>query len=84
MEAIRFETAVGKGGIVTVPEVEPGERVEVIIFKLGANIKPKRRGGWAEGRVRILPTFDDPIPGMGNPPSMRPGTTAFERRCDLI
>ncbi len=64
MEAIRFETTVGHEGIVHLPDVTEGERVEVIVLKLHAATKPRRKGGWAEGKIRILPGFDDPIPGM--------------------
>lgn len=64
VEAIRFETTVGQGGTVTVPDALVGERVEVIVLKLGAAVQPVRKGGWAEGKVRILPGFDEPIPGM--------------------
>ena len=64
MEAIRFETTVGKGGFVLLPEVHEGEQVEVIVLKLAPKPQPVRLGGWAEGKVRMLPGFDDPIPGM--------------------
>jgi len=64
MEAIRFETTVGKGGAVLLPEFQEGEQVEVIVLKLASKPKPARQGGWAEGKIRILPGFDDPIPGM--------------------
>ncbi len=64
VEAIRFETTVGQGGTVTVPHALVGERVEVIVLKLGMAAQPVRKGGWAEGKVRMLPGFDDPIPGM--------------------
>jgi hypothetical protein len=64
MEAIRFETTVGKSGAVSLPEFQEGEQVEVIVLKLASKPKPARQGGWAEGKIRILPGFDDPIPGM--------------------
>jgi len=64
VEAIRFETTVGQGGTVTVPDTLVGERVEVIVLKLGAAVQLVRKGGWAEGKVRILPGFDEPTPGM--------------------
>lgn len=64
MEAIRFETTVGQGGTLTVPNVFPGERVEVIVLKLDSPKKPVRKGGWMKGKMVIHPCFDDPIPGM--------------------
>ena len=54
----------GQGGTVTVPHALVGERVEVIVFKLGEAAQAVRKGGWAEGKVRMLPGFDDPIPGL--------------------
>ncbi len=64
MEAIRFETTVGKDGTVVIPDVAPGERVEVIVLKLVSTHFPRRKGGWVSGSVVIHPDFDDPIPGM--------------------
>lgn len=64
MEAIRLETAVGKGGAVLLPEVQDGEQVEVIVLTLAPKPNPVRQGGWAEGKIRMLSGFDDPIPGM--------------------
>jgi starvation-inducible outer membrane lipoprotein len=64
VEAIRFETTVGQGGTLTVPNVEEGERVEVIVLKLGPAKKPVRKGGWIKGKIVVHPGFDDPVPGM--------------------
>lgn len=64
MEAIRFETTVGKGGAELLPKVQEGEQFEVIVLKVAPKSKAPRKGGWAEGKIRILPGFDDPIPGM--------------------
>jgi hypothetical protein len=64
MEAIRFETTIGEEGIVRVPDMKEGDRVEVIVLKLPPEIRPRRKGGWAEGKITMLPGFDDPIPGM--------------------
>jgi hypothetical protein len=64
MEAIRFETTVGKGSTLTVPNVDPGQRVEVIVFKLDPLPKSPRKAGWIKGKIVIRPDFDDPIPGM--------------------
>lgn len=64
MEAIRFAATVGQSGIVAVPNVAESERIEVLVLKLGSAKGAVRKGGWAEGRIKILPGFDDPIPGM--------------------
>lgn len=68
MEAIRLETTVGKDGILAIPELREGERVEVIVLRQKNATKTektaKRRAGWAKGWVHIGPDFDDPIPGM--------------------
>lgn len=64
MEAIRFETTVGKDGAVLLPQVQEGDHVEVIVLKIASKPSSRRQGGWAEGKIRILPGFDDPIPGM--------------------
>jgi len=50
--------------MVRLPGVQEGDRVEVIVLKLPAEVKPRRKGGWMEGKIQILPGFDDPIPGM--------------------
>lgn len=64
MEAIRIETTVGKDGILSIPQLREGERVEVIILRQPQTDGAKREGGWAKGWVHIMPGFDDPIPGM--------------------
>ena len=64
MEAIRIETIVGKNGVLAIPQLVEGEKVEVIVLRQPQTTKPRRKGGWAKGWVRILPGFDDPIPGM--------------------
>jgi len=64
MEAIRLETTVREDGSVLVSELEAGEQVEIIVLRTGKARHPERIGGWAKGWVKILPGFDDPIPGM--------------------
>ena len=69
MEAIRIETTVGKDGTLAIPQLKEGEEVEVIVLRKPKRAKPEakkpvREGGWAKGWVKILPGFDDPIPGM--------------------
>lgn len=64
VEAIRFETTVGQEGIVRLPDVCPGERVEIIVLKLSNETVCRRQGGWIKGKITIHPDFDDPIPGM--------------------
>ncbi len=64
MEAIRLETVVRKDGSILVPSLVEGEQVEVIVLRNGGGTPAKRIGGWAHGRIRIQPNFDDPIPGM--------------------
>lgn len=64
MEAIRFETTVGQEGTVFVPDVNPGDRVEVIVLKLPREKTQRRKGGWIAGKITIHSDFDDPIPGM--------------------
>ena len=64
MEAIRLETTVRDDGSLLVPELEIGEQVEVIVLRTGRRDTPNRIGGWAKGKIRIMPGFDDPIPGM--------------------
>ncbi len=64
VEAIRFETTVGHEGIVHLPEVQEGDRVEVIVLKLKPEVRARRKGGWIKGKITIHPDFDDPIPGM--------------------
>lgn len=64
MEAIRIETTVGKDGVLSIPQLKEGERVEVIILRQPQTEGSKREGGWAKGWVHIMPGFDDPIPGM--------------------
>lgn len=64
MEAIRIETTVVKDGIITIPQLKAGERVEVIVLRQPQLDTAKREGGWAKGWVHIQPGFDDPIPGM--------------------
>lgn len=64
MEAIRFKTTVGQGGSVIIPDAVVGEQVELIVLKLSPPTKPARKGGWAKGKIQILPGFDNPIPGM--------------------
>ena len=64
IEPIRFETMVRREGMVPLPDVEEGERVGIIVLELPNQFQPQRRGGWAEGKIQILPGFDDPIPGM--------------------
>lgn len=63
MEPIRIEATVAKDGMLLIPQLKAGDEVEVIVHR-----KPKkkkiRRGGWAKGKIKILPGFDDPIPGM--------------------
>jgi hypothetical protein len=64
MEAIRVETTVGMDGKLSIANLLPGERVEVIVLRqLPTPVSP-RELGWAKDWVRILPGFDDPIPGM--------------------
>jgi hypothetical protein len=63
VEAIRIQTTVGKDGTLVVPELREGESVEVIVLRQPVT-SGRRRGGWAEGWVHILPGFDDPIPGL--------------------
>jgi hypothetical protein len=69
MEArkIQFETVVGQDGTIRLPNVNPGERVEIIVLPLTDARKElplNEFGGWAKGKIKILPGFDDPIPGM--------------------
>ncbi|MEZ0325575.1 MAG: hypothetical protein ACAH95_06695 [Fimbriimonas sp.] len=64
MEAIRLEATVRKDGSVLIPDLEEGERVELIVLRMQKPGRQIRQGGWAKGRVKILPGFDDPIPGM--------------------
>lgn len=64
VEAIRFETTVGQEGIVYLPNVAPGERVEVIVLKLPTTDKPRRMGEWIKGEIKIREDFNDPNPGM--------------------
>lgn len=64
MEAIRVQTTVGKNGILAIPELVEGESVEVIVLRGASKSKPAREGGWAKGKIHIMPGFDDPIPGM--------------------
>lgn len=64
MEAIRIETTVGKDGILAIPQLVEGEKVEVIVLRHAPQSLSERELGWAKGWVRILPGFDDPIPGM--------------------
>lgn len=64
MEAIRFETTVDQDGIVQVPDLKAGDHVEVIVLRLSPPQVRMRKSGWAKGKVKILPGFDDPIPGM--------------------
>jgi hypothetical protein len=64
VEAIRFETTVGHEGVVHLPDVKEGERVEVIVLKLPAIAKPHRKGGWIKGKITIHSDFDETIPGM--------------------
>lgn len=64
MEAIRIQATVGKDGILAIPQLKAGEKVEVIVLRQSQAETPKRAGGWAKGWVHILPGFDDPIPGM--------------------
>ena len=64
MDAIRLETTISEAGIVHVPDLAVGEHVEVIVLRIAAESPAVRKGGWAKGRVKILPGFDDPIPGL--------------------
>ena len=65
MEAIRIETSVGMDGVLAIPNLLAGERVEVIVLRQGSPPpSPARELGWAKDWVRIMPGFDDPIPGM--------------------
>ena len=64
--AIRFETVAEEDGLVRVPGVLAGEKVEVIVLRV-EEPKPQERQplyGWLKGKIKILPGFDDPIPGM--------------------
>ena len=69
MEArkFQFEAVVGDDGKVLLPNVKPGDRVEIIVLPMAyaeSKIQPGTFGGWAAGKVRILPGFNDPIEGM--------------------
>ena len=64
MEAIRVETTVGMDGILSIANLLPGETVEVIVLRQSSTPGSPRELGWAKDWVRILPGFDDPIPGM--------------------
>ena len=64
VEAIRFETTVGQDGVVHLPDVKEGQRVEVIVLKLPSAATPRRKGGWMKGKITIHDDFDAPIPGM--------------------
>ena len=69
VEVTRTET-VGEDGMVhlSLPELEPGRRVEVTVREHRV-LKPDaegyyRRAGGLEGKIRIAPDFDDPLPEM--------------------
>ncbi len=64
MEAIRIETRISQEGLVFVPDLKVGEEVEVIVLRKGVVATGERELGWAKGKIKILPGFDDPIPGM--------------------
>jgi len=64
MEAIRLEATAREDGSVLVSELEAGEQVEIIVLRKGRGPHQERVGGWAKGKIRMLPGFDDPIPGM--------------------
>ena len=64
MEAIRVETTVGMDGMLSIADLLPGEKVEVIVLRQLPTPSTHRELGWAKDWVRILPGFDDPIPGM--------------------
>jgi len=65
MEAIRLDLTVETDGIINVPEVKQGDKVEVIVLRHKTHDQPvPRQFGWLKGKIRILPGFDDPIPGM--------------------
>jgi hypothetical protein len=64
MDAIQITTTVGQNGQIFVPNLIAGELVEVIILRKSKSQAIVRKGGWAKGQIKILPGFDDPIPGM--------------------
>ena len=64
MDAIRFEATVEQGGVVHIPEVREGDRVEVIVLKLASAAPTRRQTGWMRGKMTIHPDFDSPIPGI--------------------
>lgn len=67
-QAIRKTVQVGENGRVelTVPELAAGTTAEVIVLVPEASPNQERptRHGWLKGKIKILPGFDDPIPGM--------------------
>ena len=64
MEAFRFETEVGREGVVRLPDVQEGDRVELIVLRLSPKSTPRRTRGWMKGYMTVGPDFDDPIPGL--------------------
>ncbi|MFY9233185.1 MAG: hypothetical protein WAO58_01870 [Fimbriimonadaceae bacterium] len=68
--AIRKTVQVGDNGRIEIeaPELLPGTTADVILIvpEVGkeAELPLESFGGWAKGRIKILPGFDDPIPGM--------------------
>jgi hypothetical protein len=64
MEAIRIETTVSQDGVLLVPDLKVGDQVEVIVLRKESPSPVSRQGGWAKGKLKIQPGFDDPVPGM--------------------
>jgi hypothetical protein len=66
-QPLKYETIVKEDGKLEAPGVKVGDHVEVIVrYKETVAPLNKREGGWAKGKVRILPGFDDPIE-LGSP-----------------
>ena len=69
VEVKRTET-VGEDGMVHIalPELEPGKCVEVTVRERRVLVPDAegryRRAGGLEGKIRIAPDFDDPLPEM--------------------
>ena len=66
---IRATVQVGENGRIEIPasELEAGTTAEVIVLVpevAEAELSAAEFGGWAKGKIKILPGFDDPIPGM--------------------
>ena len=63
VEIVRTETVDGNGSLhLDLSGLEPGLRVEVILRE--ASPKVYREPGGLEGKIRIAPDFDAPIPEM--------------------